>query len=173
MTLLISTINTETKTLIKNNVRLLAIGDLENLPRKVHKKLMEAIRTTENNTGLSLVLALSYGSRWEIINAVKRISEKVENKEIEIDDINDDLFSNNLTTAGFPDPELMIRTSGETRISNFLLWQIAYCELHFSKKFWPDFQKEDFYKAIVDYQQRERRFGKTSEQLNSHLDNAQ
>ncbi|MCF8373269.1 MAG: isoprenyl transferase [Bacteroidales bacterium] len=173
MSLLLSTINTETKTLIKNNVRLLAIGDLENLPKNVYKKLMEAIRITADNTGLNLVLALSYGSRWEIINTVKKISEKVSNKEISVDDIDDNYFSSQLLTTGFPDPELLIRTSGETRISNFLLWQIAYSELFFSPKFWPDYQKEDLYQAIVDFQHRERRFGKTSEQLNSQSDNAQ
>lgn len=173
MSLLLSTINTETKTLIKNNVRLLAIGDLENLPKNVYKKLMEAIRITADNTGLNLILALSYGSRWEIINTVKKISEKVNNKEISVDDIDDNYFSSQLLTSGFPDPELLIRTSGETRISNFLLWQIAYSELFFSPKFWPDYQKEDLYQAIVDFQQRERRFGKTSEQLNSQSDNAQ
>lgn len=173
MALLLSTINSETKTLIKNNVRLLAIGDLENLPKNVYKKLMEAIRITADNTGLNLILALSYGSRWEIVNAVKRISEKVSNKEVSLNDIDDTFFSNQLLTAGFPDPELLIRTSGETRISNFLLWQIAYSELFFSPKYWPDYQKEDLYQAIVNYQQRERRFGKTSEQLKSQSDNAQ
>ena len=167
MSLLLTTINTETKTLMKNNVRLLAIGDLENLPKNVHKKLMEAINTTAGNNGLTLILALSYGSRWEIVNAVKKISEKVSNKEIDTSEINDQLFSKHLTTAKFPDPELLVRTSGEFRISNFLLWQIAYSELFFSPKYWPDYQKEDFYEAIVDFQQRERRFGKTSEQLNS------
>ncbi|MEA3444905.1 MAG: isoprenyl transferase [Bacteroidota bacterium] len=172
MALLLTTINSETKTLMKNNVRLLAIGDLENLPKNVYKKLMEAINTTAGNTGLTLILALSYGARWEIVNAVKKISEKLCNNEISTSDINDDLFSKHLTTAQFPDPELLIRTSGEYRISNFLLWQIAYSELYFSPKYWPDYQKEDLYKAIVDYQQRERRFGKTSEQLNIQSDNA-
>ena len=173
MSLLISTINTETKTLIKNNVRLLAIGDLENLPKNVYKKLMEAIQTTANNTGLTLVLALSYGSRWEIVNAVKSISDKVKNNELDPQLIDDNVFSQHLATSNFPDPELLIRTSGEHRISNFLLWQIAYSELVFSPKYWPDYQKEDFYQALVNYQQRERRFGKTSEQLNSEQDNAQ
>ncbi len=173
MSLLLTTINTETKTLMKNNVRLLAIGDLENLPSKVYNKLMDAIQSTAGNTGLNLILALSYGSRWEIVNAVKKISEKVKNNDINIEDINDNFVSQHLTTSGIPDPELLIRTSGENRISNFLLWQIAYSELYFSPKYWPDYQKEDLYEAIIDFQKRERRFGKTSEQLNSQSDNAQ
>ena len=160
------------KTLIKNNIRLLAIGDLENLPKNTYNKLMDAISITRDNTGMTLVLALSYGSRWEIINAVKKISKEVKTDKISLDDITEDLFVKNLTTANFPDPELVIRTSGERRISNFLLWQIAYSELYFSEKYWPDYQKEDLYEAIYNYQNRERRFGKTSEQLNSQSDNA-
>ncbi len=173
MSLLLTTINSETKTLMKNNVRLLAIGDLENLPKNVNNKLKASIDKTAQNSGLTLTLAISYGARWEIVNAVKKISEKVSNNEINIDDINDQLISDNLTTASIPDPELLIRTSGENRISNFLLWQIAYSELYFSPKYWPDYEKEDYYEAIVDYQHRERRFGKTSEQLISNSDNAQ
>ena len=167
MNLLLSTINTETKTLIKNNIRLLAIGDLENLPKKTYNKLMDAINVTKDNTGTTLVLALSYGSRWEIVNSVKLIGKDILDNKLSIDDIDDNTFSSYLSTANFPDPELVIRTSGERRISNFLLWQIAYSELYFSEKYWPDYQKEDFYEAIYNYQNRERRFGKTSEQLNS------
>lgn len=162
MQLLVKTINSETKTLNKNNIRLLAIGDLESLPKNCKKELMEAINSTSQNTRTTLVLALSYSSKWEIIDAVKQISLKVKNNEISIDDIDQNLFSSFLNTSSIPDPELLIRTSGEYRISNFLLWQIAYSELYFTEKLWPDFRKEDLYEAIVDFQSRERRFGKTS-----------
>jgi undecaprenyl diphosphate synthase len=165
MSLLVSTINTELKTLNKNNVRLLAIGNLESLPKNVHKKLKEAIENTAGNTGLSLVLALSYSSRWEITNAVKKIADDIVARKIENKDINENLFSSYLTTDGIPDPDLLIRTSGELRISNFLMWQMAYTELYFTDTLWPDFSKNDYYKAIYEYQHRERRFGKTSEQL--------
>jgi len=165
MSLLINTISKETKTLMKNNVRLLAIGDINDLPGDVFKKLNAAITKTSENNGLSLVLAISYSSRWEILNAVQKIVKQIENKEISADQVSENLFQQNLTTANIPDPELLIRTSGEFRVSNFLLWQIAYCELYFTEKFWPDFGKEDFYQAIINYQNRERRFGKTSEQL--------
>lgn len=166
MMLLVSTINSEINTLIKNNVRLLTIGNLEDLPKKANKKITEAVNKSKNNTGLTLILALSYSSRWEIINAVKKIGNQIEQKNINIEDINDELFSDYLTTAKIPDPELLIRTSGEYRISNFLLWQIAYSELYFTEKLWPDFEEEDFYEAICNFQNRERRFGKTSEQIN-------
>lgn len=165
MSLLVSTINTELKTLNKNNVRLLAIGNLENLPKNVYKKLNEAIENTSGNTGLSLVLALSYSSRWEITNAVKKISGDIISQKIRVEDINENLFSTYLNTNEIPDPELLIRTSGELRISNFLMWQMAYTELYFTETLWPDFTKNEYYKAIYDYQHRERRFGKTSEQL--------
>jgi undecaprenyl diphosphate synthase len=165
MTLLVSSINTETKELMENNVKLLSIGDHDILPSKVKKKLYQAIETTQKNTGLKLVLALSYSAKWEIINAVKKIAEKVGNGQISVNEINEDLFDSNLSTAGIPHPELMIRTSGEYRISNFLLWQLAYSELYFTQTLWPDFGREEFLNAIVDYQKRERRFGKTSEQL--------
>lgn len=170
MTLLVSTINKETKTLIKNNVRLLAIGNIENLPSKVKKELNGAIEKTANSTGLSLVLALNYSSKWEILNAVKKISLKVENNEISSKDIDETLFVENLTTFNIPDPELLIRTSGEYRISNFLLWQIAYTELYFTNKLWPEFRKDDLHDAIIDFQNRERRFGKTSEQIQQNND---
>ncbi|MBU0764727.1 MAG: isoprenyl transferase [Bacteroidetes bacterium] len=165
MSLLISTLASEIKTLLDNNVRLLAIGDISNLPRKVHQELVHAIGKTNKNTGLSLVLALSYSSRWEIINAVKLIIEDISNSKLHLSDIDNNIFNTYLTTANIPDPELLIRTSGELRISNFLLWQIAYTELYFTNTLWPDFCKEDLYKAIFDFQQRERRFGKISEQI--------
>jgi len=165
MSLLVSTINNETETLMKNNVRLLTIGDMQSLPESVARKLKEAIRITQNNTGLSLVLALSYSARWEIVEAVRKIATDINDHKISVEDINHDTFIQKLATAGMPDPELLIRTSGEYRISNFLLWQIAYAELYFTETLWPDFRKENLYKAIVDYQCRERRFGKTSEQM--------
>ncbi len=160
MELLIDTIEKETPTLNKNNVRLLAIGDLERLPESAREKLQRCISQTSKNTGLSLVLALSYSSRWEITNALKNICKDINAKNISIEDINDELISDYLTTKSIPDPDLLIRTSGEERISNFLLWQIAYSELYFTKTHWPAFRKEDLYLAIYDFQQRERRFGK-------------
>ena len=165
MSLLVEAIENETPTLMKNNVRLKAIGDLESLPKEVIDKLQGTIDNTANNTGLTLVLALSYSSRWEIMNAVGKIAEKVQSGELKPENINESIFENHLTTSGIPDPELMIRTSGENRISNFLLWQLAYSELYFTDLFWPDFTKEELYKALLNYQSRERRFGKTSEQL--------
>jgi len=165
MSLLVTTINKETKTLQDNNVRLLAIGDIGSLPKNVGRFLKKAIDETKNNTGLSLILALSYSSRWEIINAVRQIVMKVEKGEINNGDVNSTLFEKYLNTAEFPEPELLIRTSGEYRISNFLLWQIAYSELYFSETLWPDFRREHLYEAILDYQNRERRFGKISEQI--------
>jgi len=167
MRLLVNTINKETKTLNKNNIRLLAIGDLQSLPKDCYNQLNEAISNTAQNTKMTLVLALSYSSRWEIENAMKEIAKRIKDNKMEIDDINQNSISNFLTTATIPDPELLIRTSGEYRISNFLLWQIAYSELYFPSKLWPDFRKEDLFEAIVEYQGRERRFGKTSEQLNN------
>jgi len=160
MELLIDTIEKETPTLNKNNVRLMAIGDLSRLPVNAREKLARCIETTTKNTGLSLVLALSYSSRWEITNATKNICKDVLAGKISIEDINDELISNNLTTKSIPDPDLMIRTSGEERISNFLLWQLAYTELYFTKTHWPAFRKENLYQAIYEFQQRERRFGK-------------
>ncbi len=165
MSLLVTTITSETKTLMDNNVRLGVIGCVDNLPKDVRKKLMECIDQTSHNTGLLLSLALSYSSRWEITEAVRSIATAVKNNELNVEDINPDQISNNLTTKGIPDPELMIRTSGELRISNFLMWQLAYAELYFCETLWPDFTKEDFYTALLDYQSRERRFGKTSDQI--------
>jgi undecaprenyl diphosphate synthase len=165
MELLVHAIESESELLMKNNVRLSAIGDLSKMPLKVKEKLDGSIKYLSTNTGLNLVLALSYSSKWEIVNAVKAIvAEAVEGK-IKPEMINDTMFAQYLNTAGIPDPELLIRTSGEYRISNFLLWQIAYSELFFTDKLWPDFRKEDLFKAIFDFQNRERRFGKTSEQL--------
>jgi len=165
MELLIATINTEVNTLLKNNIRLNAIGQLHDLPKKAYNKLMEAIEKTKNNTGLTLTLALSYSSKVEIINAVKMIANQCLENKIKPDEINESVFENYLSTAGIPDPDLLIRTSGEQRISNFLLWQIAYTELYFTEVLWPDFNREELYKAIYDYQSRERRYGKTSEQI--------
>lgn len=165
MDLLISTINSETETLIKNNIRLNAIGRLADLPEKVLANLEEAIDKTKTNTGLTLTLALSYSSKVEIVDAVRNIAKNVLEGKMMPEQIDDSVIANSLYTNGMPDPDLLIRTSGELRISNFLLWQLAYSELYFTSTYWPDFDKEELYKAIVDYQQRERRFGKTSEQL--------
>jgi undecaprenyl diphosphate synthase len=167
MSLLVSAIIQETENLNEKNVRMLAIGDLASLPSDAQCELNEAIRTTSLNTGLKLVLALSYSGRWEILEAVKKIIEDIKNNKNIDHQINDTFFENYLSTAGIPDPELLIRTSGEFRISNFLLWQIAYTEFYFTDKLWPDFRKEDLFEAIIDFQHRERRFGKTSEQFRS------
>jgi undecaprenyl diphosphate synthase len=160
MELLIDTIEKETPTLKKNNIRLMAIGDLGRLPKKDGIKLQHCIADTSGNTGLTLVLALSYSSRWEITNALKNICKEVLAGKYGTDDINDQLVSNHLTTQSIPDPDLMIRTSGEERISNFLLWQSAYTELYFTKTHWPAFREENLYEAIYEYQQRDRRYGK-------------
>ncbi|MFC5283074.1 isoprenyl transferase [Pedobacter alpinus] len=165
MELLVSTINKETKTLMENNVRLNAIGDLASLPKRCYNELQEAIAKTANNTGLTLSLALSYSSRWEILNATKNIAKDVAANKIKEEDVTEKLFESYLSTHNLPDPELMIRTSGEHRISNYLLWQLAYAELYFTPKLWPDFRREDLHEAVFNYQNRERRFGLTSEQL--------
>ncbi|HMU02298.1 MAG TPA: polyprenyl diphosphate synthase, partial [Saprospiraceae bacterium] len=165
MTLLVETVKSELKTLNKNNIRLQAIGDLNKLPTKTYKTLLEGIELTKDNTRMTLVLALNYSSRWEIVEATKKIALDVQNGILKVDDIDAALFASNLTTKDIPDPELMIRTSGEHRISNYLLWQAAYAEFYFTPVLWPDFRKDDFYQAIIDFQGRERRFGKTSEQL--------
>jgi len=166
MELMVATIHKEIDNFMKNNIRLNAIGELEMLPAKCHKELIGAINKTARNTGLTLTLALSYSSRREIVQAAINIARKVQQGELNPDDINEDTFGNNLYTSEMPDPELLIRTSGEYRISNYLLWQIAYAELYFTSKLWPDFRREDLYEAIIDYQKRERRFGMISEQLN-------
>ncbi|MCB0642343.1 MAG: isoprenyl transferase, partial [Phaeodactylibacter sp.] len=165
MNLLVETIRTEIATLNKNSIRLQAIGDLGKLPGSSYKALMQGIESTKNNSRMTLVLALNYSAKWEIMKAVKELAHQVELGELTADQIDEDSFANALSTSGMPDPELLIRTSGEARISNFLLWQIAYSELYFTPTFWPDFRKEDLYNAIIDYQSRERRFGKTGDQL--------
>jgi len=165
MSLLVSTMNAETKTLMDNNVRLLSIGDTSSLPANVQDQLFRTVDFTRQNTGLNLVLALSYSSRWEIIKAVQDIAKHIEAGKIHSNDIETRLFEQYLSTAGMPEPELLIRTSGEYRLSNFLLWQIAYAELYFTETLWPDFRREHLYEALLDYQRRERRFGKTTEQL--------
>lgn len=165
MSLLVDTIYKETPTLMKNNVRLLTIGDLERLPMATRTKFEGCIAETSQNTGLSLVIALSYSARWEIIHAMQQMANLVQAGKLQPEDINEQFVSDTLTTGGIPDPDLLIRTSGELRISNFLLWQLAYSELYFTDCLWPEFNKEEFYKALVDYQHRERRFGKTSEQI--------
>lgn len=166
MRILVKSLHKEMNTLMKNNIRLEAIGDIGSLPAGSQRELAKSIKTTSGNTGLTLVLALSYSSRWEIIEAVKAISREVSDGKLDPDKIDSALFNSYLTTQQIPEPELLIRTSGEYRISNFLLWQIAYTELYFTPVLWPDFSKEDFYTAILDFQQRERRFGLTSEQIN-------
>jgi undecaprenyl diphosphate synthase len=165
MDLLVRTIANEVDELHTNNVSIHTIGDSYGLPSGCRETLCEAIEKTKNNTGVNLILALNYSARWEIIEAVKQIAAKVKSEGLSIDAINAELFDQNLTTADFPDPELLIRTSGEHRISNFLLWQIAYTEFHFTSTLWPDFKEEDLYKAVLDYQSRERRFGMVSEQI--------
>lgn len=167
MGLLVQTIESETESLMKNNVKLGVIGDVSKMPEKVRDKLFGTIKTLESNTGLNLILALSYSSQWEIIEAIKMIARDSKNGKLNPEDINDKLFRKYLSTSDLPDPELLIRTGGEQRISNFLLWQIVYSELYFTKTLWPDFRKEDLFEAIYNYQKRERRFGKTSEQLSS------
>ena len=167
MDLLVSTIMNEITSLNKNEVRLTAIGNIESLPPNCQAELQRGIDQTKLNKGVNLNLALSYSSRWELTNAIRNIAKDVSVKKINPAEINEDFISSYLSTSNLPDPELMIRTSGENRISNFLLWQIAYSELYFTDILWPDFQKDDFYKAILDYQNRERRFGKTSEQIHN------
>ena len=165
MSLLLSSLKDELRTLQDNNIKLKVIGDISKLPQKNQKELQQVIDKTKDNDRMTLVLALSYGSKVEIIDAVKSISEKVKNGELEVSEINEETISENLYTSEMPDVDLLIRTSGETRISNFLLWQIAYAELFFLEKLWPDFDRTDLFNTILDYQNRERRFGKTSEQL--------
>jgi len=166
MELLVSTLKQEIKTLMENQVKLITIGETTNLPADCQKNLAWAIDQTKSNGGLTLILALSYSGRWEITKAAKALAAEVEQGKIKASEINERLLENYLQTSGIPDPELLIRTSGELRVSNFLLWQIAYTELYITPTLWPDFRKDHLYEAIWSYQQRERRFGKTSEQLN-------
>ncbi len=165
MKILINSLKKELITLQENNIRLNAIGNLDKLPKTAQKELLDVMDKTKNNTRLTLTLALSYGSREELVNAVKSISDKVKNNIISIDTIDDSIINEHLYTQNLPDVDLLIRTSGEHRISNFLLWQIAYAELYFTNVLWPDFKDQDLYEAIISYQKRERRFGKTSEQI--------
>jgi undecaprenyl diphosphate synthase len=165
MGIMVQSLSNETETLIKNNIRLRAIGDMERLSQEVRERLFETINLTSGSTGLTLIIALSYSSRWEITTAARRISNDSRNGILNPDSITEEDFEKYLNTSGIPDPELMIRTSGELRISNFLLWQVAYAEFYFTETLWPDFGKDDFYNAIIDFQKRERRFGKTSEQV--------
>lgn len=169
MSLLISTLRKEMHTLTENNIRLRAIGDLDALPPDGRRELQEVMDKTAMNGHMDLVLALSYSARWEMIEAAKKMAEAVAKGDLMPEEIDESCVSNHLSTAGIPDPELLIRTSGETRISNFLLWQIAYTELYFTSTLWPDFRREDLYMAILDFQKRERRFGKTSEQIQERL----
>jgi undecaprenyl diphosphate synthase len=165
MTLLVETLSREIKTLNKNNIRLDAIGNLTSLPEPTYRALMEGIEATSKNERMTLVLALNYSGKWDILQAARQVAELVRDNKINPGDISEVLFQDHLATRGIPDPELLIRTSGEYRISNFLLWQLAYSELYFTQVFWPDFRKEHFYQALLDYQRRERRFGKISEQF--------
>ena len=170
MELLIDTIRQEVPTLNKNDIRLHVIGNFEMLPISAKKELNEAVAETKNNSGLNLVMALSYSSRWELTEAVKKIAKDVKQDKLNIEEVTEDTLQKYLTTSQFPDPELMIRTSGEFRISNFLLYQLAYSELYFTDTLWPDFRKENLYEAIIDYQHRERRFGKTAEQIKNNTE---
>ena len=165
MSLLVETIRQEIATLNKNSIRLKAIGDLSKLPSKSHQALLKGIEATKNNTRMTLVLALNYSAKWEIMKAIKDIASQVQVGKLHPTKITEEVFSASLSTNFMPDPELLIRTSGEARLSNFLLWQLAYSELYFTPVFWPDFRKQHFYQAILDYQHRERRFGKISEQV--------
>ena len=165
MSLLATTITKEVSTMNKNSIKLNAIGDLKSLPKANYDQLMKAIADTSHNTRMTLTLALSYSGRWDLKQAAQRMAHDIAQGKLQPDAIDDAMISSYLSTAGMPDPELLIRTSGEERISNFLLWQLAYSELYFTPKYWPDFRKADLYEAILNYQHRERRFGKTSEQV--------
>ncbi len=166
MSLLVSTINEEYGTLMENNIRLHSIGEISALPANAREKLLDIQERTSGNTGLNLILALNYSGRWDILNASRKISKKILSGELMEHQLSNEVFQAHLSTAEFPDPELLIRTSGEMRISNFLLWQMAYTELFFTEVLWPDFRRKDLYEGIVSYQQRERRFGMISEQIN-------
>ncbi|MBS9774537.1 MAG: isoprenyl transferase [Tenacibaculum sp.] len=168
MTLLTSTLKKELPDFQKNGIKVNSIGDINKLPKNAQNTLKDIIKATENNSNITLTIALSYGSREEIVNAIKKISKKVVNNEINIEKIDEKIINNHLYTFNLPDVDLMIRTSGEQRVSNFLLWQMAYAELYFTEVLWPDFRKEHLFNAIIDYQNRERRFGKTSEQISTN-----
>jgi undecaprenyl diphosphate synthase len=165
MSLLMSSIDSEVKNVMENDIKISVIGDIEALPKKVKSKVKSIIELTKDNQKFNIIIALSYSGRWEIIDAAKKIAKNVRDNKLDIEDIDDECFANYLSTKDIPDPELLIRTSGEERISNFLLYQIAYSEIYFTDVLWPDFNDQELYKAIIDYQNRERRFGKTSEQI--------
>jgi len=165
MTLLVDTLHKEIATLNKNNIRLQAIGDLSKLPSSTYRALLDGIANTSTNTHMTLVLALNYSAKWEILEATRQMAALVKDGKLELDQIDEATFANALSTRGIPDPELLIRTSGENRLSNFLLWQLAYAEFHFTPTMWPDFRKDHLFQAIIDFQNRERRFGKISEQV--------
>jgi undecaprenyl diphosphate synthase len=165
MTLLVETLHREVQTMMKNNIRLKAIGDLNRLPDRTHRALMKGIDTTRHNSRMTLILALNYSAKWEIARAARLLAEEARLGTLDPKDIDEQTLASALSTADYPDPELLIRTSGETRLSNFMLWQLAYSELYFTPVFWPDFRKSHLYEAIIDFQRRERRFGKISEQL--------
>jgi undecaprenyl diphosphate synthase len=165
MSIMVQSLNNETETLLKNNIRLTSIGDHERLTDDVRERLLETIGLTSGSTGLNLIIALSYSSRWEITEAARKIALEISKGHFDAESLDEEKFEKFLSTSGVPDPDLMIRTSGELRISNFLLWQLAYSELYFTEILWPDFGKEELYMAIIDYQNRQRRFGKTSEQV--------
>ncbi len=165
MTLLVETVRRELKTLSKNKIRLNAIGNIDQLPKATRRALLQGIEETKDNDRMTLTLALNYSARWEIMNATQQIAKQVEQGILKSEDVNESVFTSFLETRNMPDPELLIRTSGEMRISNYLLWQLAYTELYFSPVYWPDFRKNHLYEALVNFQQRERRFGKTSDQL--------
>jgi undecaprenyl diphosphate synthase len=169
MSLLVKTLREQLNTLLENKVRLNVIGDIESLPENVQKELSDVIKETEKNTGPKLNLALSYSARWELTEAARKLSSKVRDGLIRVDEINEDAINQELTTAGMAEPELLIRTGGEKRLSNFMLWQLSYAEFYFIEKYWPDFTKEDFFYAVADYQKRQRRFGKTGEQTLNEL----
>ncbi|MGI6339212.1 MAG: isoprenyl transferase [Bacteroidales bacterium] len=169
MGIMVQSLTDETDTLVENNIKFHVIGNIDRLSDDVRERLLETITLTSGATGLNLIVALSYSSRWEITEAARKISSDILEEKISLESIDEDLFSKYLTTSHVPDPELMIRTSGELRISNFLLWQLAYAELYFTDILWPDFGKEDFYRALIEFQNRERRFGKTSEQVSDKL----
>ena len=165
MRLLVETLSKEIATLNKNNIKLEAIGDLNRLPNSTYRALLKGIEDTKNNTRMVLTLALNYSSKWELTNAMKKIAHKLASGELQEEDISENIITQHLSTSNIPDPELLIRTSGEARLSNFMLWQLAYAELYFTEVFWPDFRKDDLYKAIINFQRRERRFGMISEQI--------
>jgi len=171
MSLLVSTIRNETEKLHENNVKLMAIGNLDDLPKNIAKQLNQSLEYTKDNTGLKLILALSYSGRWEIADAARKVAEAVKKGALKPEDIDSCTFASFMLTAGIPDPDLLVRTSGESRISNFLLWQLAYAELYFTPVLWPDFRKDHFYEAIIDFQRRDRRFGKISDEVKAETVN--